>query len=174
MASTDTPAAPYKHDVGLRIIIAYKATKAIVWLLLAAGLAIGLQFGLTDVLRELIVRFDYRLTHAWAIHAAEAILQAVTRRHIFYTLLALTLDGIATAVEAWSLHHRKPWGEWLVVLTTGSLLPFEIWALAKRVQLDRFGLLAINVAIVIFLIRRIQERRHLHETQASVPAPSGG
>jgi uncharacterized membrane protein (DUF2068 family) len=156
----------------MRVIITYKATKAVVWLLLALGLGIGLHFGLTQALRQMIIRFDYRLTHAWAIHAAEAILRAVTPRHVFYTLLALTLDGVATGVEAWALHYRKPWGEWLVVLTTGSLLPFEAWALAKRLQWDRFGILVINVAIVIFLIRIIRERQALAHGQG-VAAASG-
>jgi uncharacterized membrane protein (DUF2068 family) len=158
MGSQETAPVP-AHDVGLRVIITYKATKAVIWLLLAAGLGIGLHFGLTDVLRQLIIRIDSRLTHAWASHAAETILQAVTRRHIFYTLLGLSLDGILTAVEAWALHHRKMWGEWLVVLTTGSLLPFEAWALARHLRWERLGILVINVAIVIYLIRRIREQR---------------
>ena len=66
-----------------------------------------------------------------------------------YAALFLT-EGIGL----WSLQR---WGEWLTVVITGSLLPFEVYELWHRFTLPKTAVLAINLAIVWYLIRRIRK-----------------
>lgn len=61
---------------------------------------------------------------------------------------------LAEGIGLWSL---KRWGEWLTVVITGSLLPFEVYELWHRPTLPKTAVLAINVAIVWYLVRRIRK-----------------
>ena len=67
----------------------------------------------------------------------------------FYSALFLT-EGIGL----WSL---KRWGEWVTVLITGSLLPFEIYELAHRLTVPRAAILALNAAILWYLVVRLKK-----------------
>jgi uncharacterized membrane protein (DUF2068 family) len=54
-------------------------------------------------------------------------------------------------VEAWGLHRRRVWAEWLTVGVTSSLIPIEIYELAIGASLGKAATLVANVAIVIYL-----------------------
>ncbi len=56
-------------------------------------------------------------------------------------------------LEAWGLHRRRIWAEWLTVIVTGSLIPFEIHHLVVHPSLGKVLTLVANVAIVIYLLR---------------------
>jgi uncharacterized membrane protein (DUF2068 family) len=79
-------------------------------------------------------------------------------------IVALVADGAASLVEAWALSRGHWWGPWLVVATTSALLPFELVALARHPHVGRFVVLAINAAIVAYLVVRTRrERQELAE-----------
>jgi len=61
--------------------------------------------------------------------------------------------------EGVGLLLRKHWAEYLTVITTGALIPLEIYELVKGFSSARVAILAINVAIVWYLISRIRTRR---------------
>jgi len=56
-------------------------------------------------------------------------------------------------LEAWGLHRRRVWAEWLTVIVTASFIPFEIHHLAMRPSVGKVITLVLNVAIVIYLLR---------------------
>jgi len=51
------------------------------------------------------------------------------------------------------------WAEYLVVITTGSLLPLEVYELSRRPDAARAVILVINVAVVVYLVRVLREGR---------------
>jgi uncharacterized membrane protein (DUF2068 family) len=57
-------------------------------------------------------------------------------------------------VEAIGLWHERRWAEYLTVVATSGLLPFEILEITKRVTVVRVGALIINLAIVAWLLYR--------------------
>jgi uncharacterized membrane protein (DUF2068 family) len=57
-------------------------------------------------------------------------------------------------VEAIGLWHEKRWAEYLTVVATAGLMPFEILSLIDRITLIRVGAFLINLAIVIWLAWR--------------------
>jgi len=61
--------------------------------------------------------------------------------------------------EGTGLLLRKRWGEWLTIIVTGSLIPFEIYEIVKDVTVLRVGTLIVNVAVVGYLIWRVRRRR---------------
>lgn len=138
---------------GLVIIIAYKLGKGALWLTLAAVLTVLVRVGLG----ERLLGFAEHLRHhagAWSLQVAQLAVRA-SNRHVLWTMIvALLADGVASLLEGWALLYGHWWGPWLVVITTGSLLPFEIVALARKPHPLRVLLLAVNVVIVGYLAGR--------------------
>jgi len=64
------------------------------------------------------------------------------------------------ATEGVGLWLRKRWAEYLTTIATASLVPFELWELARGASIAKAAALAINVAIVIYLIHVLREDRH--------------
>jgi uncharacterized membrane protein (DUF2068 family) len=61
--------------------------------------------------------------------------------------------------EGAGLLLRKHWAEYLTVITTGALIPLEVYELVKRFSPAKVAILAVNVVIVWYLISRIRTRR---------------
>jgi uncharacterized membrane protein (DUF2068 family) len=56
------------------------------------------------------------------------------------------------ATEGTGLILRKPWAEWLTIGATGSFIPIEAYELVHRPSAAKAVALAINVAIVAYLV----------------------
>jgi uncharacterized membrane protein (DUF2068 family) len=54
----------------------------------------------------------------------------------------------------------KPWGEWVTVIITGSLVPVEIYEIHRHPSGMKIAVLVVNVATVAYLIYRIRQRKH--------------
>jgi uncharacterized membrane protein (DUF2068 family) len=62
--------------------------------------------------------------------------------------------------EGIGLWLLKPWGEWVTVIITGSLVPVEIYEIYRHPSGMKIAVLVINVATVAYLIYRIRQRKH--------------
>jgi uncharacterized membrane protein (DUF2068 family) len=83
------------------------------------------------------------------IHTKE--LKQLSALGVGYSILFLT--------EGTGLLFRQYWAEWLTIIATSSLIPFEVFQLVK--QFTAIGLLVLvgNIGIVLFLIYRVLRRR---------------
>jgi uncharacterized membrane protein (DUF2068 family) len=162
-------------EAALRAVITYKWVKGAAELLLFLGLALTLAFGWKDELAEWAHEFRDNSTRAYAVLLGRALEQATTPRGLHITLAALLLDGILTLFEGWALHRRRPWGAWVVVAVTGSLLPFEVFEMVRHFRWTRLVVLVVNVAVVAFLVvhARAQARSLEAEAAPSPPSPGG-
>ena len=62
-------------------------------------------------------------------------------------------DGeVLEATEAWALWTERRWGEYLTVAATAGFLPLELIELTHSVTPTKVVALAINLAIVVWLI----------------------
>ena len=105
-----------------------------------------MRMGLGDEILGLGRRTCATTRGAWSLELADLLVRASTRRGLWTLFVALVADGALTLVEAWALIRGHWWGPWLVVVATGSLLPFEVVALVRHPHLSRVVLLALNVA----------------------------
>jgi uncharacterized membrane protein (DUF2068 family) len=55
------------------------------------------------------------------------------------------------------LLHRR-WAEYFTIVTTGLLLPLEIYELAHRFTVTKLVVLIVNALIVVYLARRVRKR----------------
>jgi uncharacterized membrane protein (DUF2068 family) len=60
--------------------------------------------------------------------------------------------------EGTGLWLRKRWGEWLTVIITSSLVPVEIYEIHRHPSYAKVVILALNVAVVIYLIYHMRQR----------------
>jgi uncharacterized membrane protein (DUF2068 family) len=148
-----------KVEPALRLIILYKLAKASLGIACSALLWGFLFAGSADRVLGLAADVRHHVTAAWSIRLADAFVSAADKRHLVVLASALALDGAATLFEWYALRTARPWGAWLVVLTTASLVPFEIVAIFRHRRAGRVVLLMINMAIVVYLVRRTLRKR---------------
>lgn len=73
--------------------------------------------------------------------------------------LAATVYASLYAVQGVGLWAGRRWAEYLVVLETGLLLPFETWESFRRFTPFKLAVLLANAAIVVYLVRVLRARR---------------
>lgn len=155
---------PTDRPTGVRLIIAYKWLKALLQIGIAVMLFIGASRGLATQLASLATELRAHAVHAWSAAAAGALLRFVAHPHdLVLVATALAADAVVSVVEGWVLFRGYSWGPWVVVGATASVVPFEIVAMAHHFNPTRFALFAINVAIVVYLVRRVMSGRRVAE-----------
>ena len=162
MATVDAPPQtkkPHESTTALLLIGVFKLVKGV--LLLAVGIgAIKLLhrdiaetvMHWVDVLR---VDPDGRFSHgllARVLGVSPNQLKALSVGTFIYSSLLLT--------EGTGLLLRKRWAEYFTVITTGLLLPLEIYEIVERLSSMKVVVLIVNVAIVVYLVVRIVGSRH--------------
>ncbi len=142
----------HRPDFGVRIIIVWKIIKGC--LLLAVGIA---AFGLVG--RDLH-GLGLRLVEWLGIDPASPRIAHLLHRLIDVSsgrMVAVGIGAMAVAtvmfIEAWGLHRRRVWAEWLTVIVTASLIPLEFYHLAHHTTIGKVLTLIANIAIVIYLLR---------------------
>ena len=63
-------------------------------------------------------------------------------------------------VEGTGLLFRKRWAEWLTIVVTSSLMPFEVYELIKQFTVVRLLVILVNAAVVLFLIYRVRQKEN--------------
>ena len=78
------------------------------------------------------------------------------------------LYSILFYVEGIGLLYDRPWAEYLTIVTTAGLIPFELYEIHRRVTLVKIAVLIANVAIVFYLARRVSRQSVQARQQAAV------
>ena len=101
------------------------------------------------------------------IHEAISKITGVDRSHLRALEIGTFFYAALHTVEGIGLILGYHWAEYLVIIATGSLVPFEIYEIALKFTPIRVTLFVVNIAIVIYLIRTLgkDRRERLH------PAP---
>jgi uncharacterized membrane protein (DUF2068 family) len=140
----------------LRTIAVLKFLKAA--LLIAAGIgALHLvKRDIAEYAENLVVKYHLNPGNHFVAQALARTSNVTPRRlheigavAFVYAALFL-LEGVGL----WSL---KRWGEWVTVVITGSLLPFEVYELWHRPSWPKTMVLILNALILGYLIRRLRK-----------------
>jgi uncharacterized membrane protein (DUF2068 family) len=62
------------------------------------------------------------------------------------------------ATEGTGLLLRKGWAEYFVIITTGLLIPLEVYELVRHFTLLKLAVLVVNLLIVWYLVVRVRSR----------------
>lgn len=104
----------------------------------------------------------YLLTHVILLRPSRLLWVAIA---LFVYTPVLIAEGIG-------LMRKKYWAEWLTVVTTFALIPFEVHHFVRRPTAVRIAILLLNIAVVIYLIYRIRRDRLRRERAANGAAGS--
>lgn len=146
------------HDRVLTLVGVFKLFKAA--LLTALGL-IGVfeqQAPLAHKAARLLGWMGALPARHTIVHALQQVasLQHRTARHL--GVLSLCYAAIFL-IEGVGLLRHKRWAEWLTVIVTASFIPLELYELRAHAGPGKLLALALNVAILAYLIaRRVRHR----------------
>ena len=62
-------------------------------------------------------------------------------------------------VEGYGLWHERHWAEWFAVISGAIYVPFELFALIAHPHWVRFGVLIVNILVVLYILRILMENR---------------
>jgi uncharacterized membrane protein (DUF2068 family) len=148
--------------LGVKVIGAFKLVTAVLGL--AAGFGLFRLFksdvaaSLEGIIRRLRLDPENRLIHGailW-ISGLQPRQQRLIEVGTFFYASLHTVEGIG-------LLARKRWGAYLTILATGSLIPLECYEIYQRPRPLRIAVLAINIAIVIYLIANREKLARIHQ-----------
>ena len=142
----------------LRTIATFKFIKAA--LLIASGVG-ALRLATKDSFAyaaDLVGRYHLNPGNHFVAQVLARTTHVTSRRLHQVGIVAFVYAALflAEGVGLWTLQR---WGEWITVLITGSLLPFEIYGLWYRLTLPRAAVLLLNAAIVCYLVISLRKGR---------------
>jgi uncharacterized membrane protein (DUF2068 family) len=149
------------HGRGLRVIAAFKLLKALALVALGVGAVKLLHKDVAAVAEHWINVFQVDPRNHFIDLVLEKLSILDDRRLKELSIGTFIYAGIFL-VEGVGLALQKRWAEYFTIITTSSLLPIEIYELARRVSIGRSLALAINLAVVAYLIfelRRFPKQR---------------
>jgi uncharacterized membrane protein (DUF2068 family) len=146
-----------EHDGIVRLIIVERLVKSAVLLVLAVSLVTADRLGYLQQIAELLqdqlnLAAGHLLIERVLVWVADQLGRLLP--HATVVALAVALYAAIEAVEGVGLAMRRRWAEYLTVLATGVLIPFEVVEVAARPTPFRAGALLVNVAIVVYLAYR--------------------
>ena len=142
----------------VRLIALFKLLKGI--LLIGVGVA-ALKLLHTDI-ASLVERWAAMLgfdQNSRFVGRALFTAAALTPNRVRDLIVGSFLYAGLFLTEGIGLWLLKRWAIWFTVIITGSFLPVETYELAWHPSAGRIGLLAINLALVAYLIRQIRDER---------------
>jgi uncharacterized membrane protein (DUF2068 family) len=159
MESTMPVAPRPKLSAGFLGIIGFKCAKAAAFLLLGAvALRIARLPHHSEPME--IARFLGVYGRNVLVQQLSFVLAALTSRQVGAIGAASTLIGLVFAAEGTLLAMRVPWAPYFTIVLTALGIPPELIEIARRPDsARRYLLLAVNVAILVYLWKRRNEFR---------------
>ena len=150
-----------RDDQGSRLVIRLIAAERLIRGVLLIGAGIYLvthshnDFGrLADRLAR-AVELDPRRPF---IHRIIVRLHRLHASTVLLTGIAAVFYGVLETVEGAGLWLDKLWAEWLTVIATSLLIPFELYELVHKPSMLKAVGTAVNIAIVVYLAYRLRRR----------------
>ena len=144
------------RDPGFLVIGAMKLASAV--LLAAAGL------GAFRLLHQDLGLVMERIALRLHLDPDDRIVREVASRVSVLGPKRLAEIGVGTffyailhAVEGTGLLLRRRWASYLTVVITGSLLPLELYEVARKVTALRVAVLVVNLGILAYLVIKLRE-----------------
>lgn len=151
-----------KHAPTLYAIIATKLIKGSLLLLVGLGVYRLHDNNLPAQFRELLEFLHLDPERAFFTALASRLGQ-ITPSNVIWVATGTVLYSLFSLVEGTGLMFRVSWAGWLAISESAFFIPIEIYEFIRRDRLAVLGVLAINVAIVWYLLQNRQRLfRHHH------------
>jgi uncharacterized membrane protein (DUF2068 family) len=155
-AAQDRDPASAHHDRLLPWIAAERALRTLVLLSVGIALVSHPHANWASDIAHLAQRLGLDPKDNWI----QRIMNDVGKLHAHQDLvfgLAAIGYGVLEGAEAYGLFTRRRWGEWLTVVATSLLFVPEVWELTKSATALKVAAVAVNAAIVGYLVWRLRK-----------------
>jgi uncharacterized membrane protein (DUF2068 family) len=142
----------------LTLIAVFKMVKSLLLLILGLGLLRLFREEQHQALRGIIDQVRPDSHNHWInllLERVFALPPSKVRTLSIGTFIYSALFG----TESIGLFLQKTWAEWMVVITTGGLIPLEIYEVYQNPTLLRIAILVINIATMIYLLRQVMRSK---------------
>lgn len=143
---------------GLRMIAVIEAAKGAIVLAAGVGALEFLGRNAQEAAEALVRQF-----HLNPAHTIPRIFVEIAKKATPAQLWMLAAGAAAYAIirfaEAYGLWRGRLWAEWLGVISGSIYVPWEIWELSHGFTWLLTGLLALNLAIVAYLVWALMKSR---------------
>jgi len=145
-----------EHDAFIKVIIVERITKAIVLIALAIALVYANHKGWIDMWADYAEnQLNLNVGHSIISQLLLRLLVFVGRiNHTTLIAISAIAYALLEGTEGVGLAMRRRWAEYLTVIATGVLIPFEAYEVIFHPGLYKIGALLLNVAIVGYLANR--------------------
>ena len=140
-----------RFSSGVRVIAVLEAAKGV--LVLLAGFAVLALFhaGAQQVAEELVGHLHLNPAKGTPRIFIQLVGNLLDQRLWFLAVLAGAYSAMRF-IEAYGLWRDRRWAEWFAAASGGVYVPFEIYELFHGVSVIKLAALAINVAVVAYMV----------------------
>jgi len=146
---------PKAHGRGLRLIAAFKLLKGLALLALGIGALKLLHKDVEAIVVHWINVFQVD-PHSHYLQLLLARLSILDDRRLKELSVGTFIYSGLFLTEGIGLALGKRWAEYLTIVSTASLLPLEVYELAKHASSGKGLALLINLAVVVYLILELR------------------
>ncbi len=150
--------ASVSHGRGLQLIAAFKLLKGFALLAVGIGALKLLHTDMAALVEHWINVFQVD-PHNHFIHKLLEKLSILDDRRLKELSVGTFIYAAIFFTEGIGLALRKRWAEYFTIIVTSSLLPLEVYALAKHASVGEVFALLINLAVVAYLVRELRRTR---------------
>jgi uncharacterized membrane protein (DUF2068 family) len=145
-----------EHDAFIKVIIIERIIKAIVLIALAIGLLVAGRTGaLTGWAQYAQDQLNLEAGRSFIVQLLlKVVVYVGTFSHTTLLALGTIVYALLEGTEGVGLAMRRRWAEYLTVIATGILIPYEAYEVIHKVTLFKVGALLLNVAVVGYLAYR--------------------
>jgi uncharacterized membrane protein (DUF2068 family) len=146
---------PKAHGRGLRLIAAFKLLKGLALLALGIGALKLVHKDVEAIVVHWINVFQVD-PHSHYLQLLLAKLSILDDRRLKELSVGTFIYSGLFLTEGIGLALGKRWAEYLTIVSTASLLPLEVYELAKHASFGKGLALLINLAVVVYLILELR------------------
>ena len=145
-----------EHDAFIKVIIVERIVKAIVLVSLGIGLLVAGRSGwLNQWAGYAQDQLNLGVGHSIILQLLlRALLYIGSFNHITLLAISAMVYAALEATEGVGLAMRRRWAEYLTVIATGILIPYEAYEVIMHPTLFKVGALLLNLAVVGYLAYR--------------------
>jgi len=145
-----------EHDAFIKVIIVERIVKAVVLIGLAIGLLVAGRKGwLSEWADYAQDQLNLAAGHGLIVQLLLRVLVLIgTFSHVTVLAIGAIVYALLEGTEGVGLAMRRRWAEYLTVIATGILIPYELYEVIHHVTLFKVGALLLNLAVVGYLAYR--------------------
>jgi uncharacterized membrane protein (DUF2068 family) len=146
------------RDRFIMAIGAFKLLQALLFVLLGIGAIRLLHKDLVHVVEHFILALRFINPEGRLVNLVLERVAMFDPRRLKEISAAIFVIAALDVIEGTGLVLEKAWAEFVTLILTASFLPWELWELVRRMTWIKFGLVVINLAVVIYLALYVRMR----------------